>query len=68
MTNGEPLALRPTEAAKALGISLRHLWQLTHDGHIPCVRVGSGKRKTVLYPMDVLSAWLRTSARMGGAE
>src|SRR5581483_5099992 len=36
-----PLALRPREAAKALGISARHLWQLTKDGHIPCVRVGS---------------------------
>jgi excisionase family DNA binding protein len=41
------LALRPRDAAKALAISPRHLWQLTKDGHIPCVRVGTGKRKTV---------------------
>src|SRR5437660_82609 len=27
-----PLALRPRDAAKALGISPRLLWQLTHDG------------------------------------
>ena len=53
-----PLALRPREAAKALGISTRHLWQLTKDGHIPCMRVGSGRRKTVLYPVDVLRTWL----------
>ncbi len=53
-----PLALRPREAAKALGISARHLWQLTKDGQIPCVRVGSGKRKTVLYPTAQLQAWL----------
>ena len=53
-----PLALRPREAAKALGISARHLWQLTKDGQIPCVRVGSGTRKTVLYPVAVLRAWL----------
>ena len=53
-----PLALRPRNAAKALGISPRLLWQLTKDGHIPCVRVGSGKRKTVLYPLADLQAWL----------
>jgi len=57
-----PLALRPREAAKALGISPRHLWQLTKDGHIPCVRVGAGTRKTVLYPVAELEAWLRRQA------
>ena len=57
-----PLALRPREAAKALGISPRLLWQLTHDGHIPCVRVGSGKRRTVLYPTANLQAWLSQQA------
>jgi excisionase family DNA binding protein len=56
------LALRPREAAKALGISPRLLWQLTHDGHIPCVRVGSGKRRTVLYPTADLQAWLTRQA------
>lgn len=53
-----PLALRPREAAKALGISPRHLWQLTKDGLIPSVRVGAGKRRTVLYPVAELQAWL----------
>jgi excisionase family DNA binding protein len=57
-----PLALRPREAAKALGISPRLLWQLTHDGLIPCVRVGSGKRRTVLYPVADLQAWLTRQA------
>jgi excisionase family DNA binding protein len=57
-----PLALRPREAAKALGISPRHLWQLTHDGRIPCARVGSGKRRTVLYPVAELQAWLTRQA------
>jgi predicted site-specific integrase-resolvase len=63
-----PLALRPREAAKALSISPRHLWQLRKDGQIPCVRVGSGKRKTVLYPVIELQAWLSqksTSAKGG---
>jgi excisionase family DNA binding protein len=64
-----PLALRPREAAKALGISARHLWQLTKDGHIPCVRVGSGARKTVLYPVADLQAWLtRQAAAAKGGE
>jgi excisionase family DNA binding protein len=65
-----PLALRPREAARALGISARHLWQLTKDGHIPCVRVGSGTRKTVLYPVAELQTWLarQTAAKEGGQE
>ncbi len=70
MMNGTPdlltatrrLALRPAEAAKALGISARLLWQLTHDGVIPCVRVGSGKRKSVLYPVAMLEQWLAEQA------
>ena len=68
-TNPSPLALRPREAAKALGISARHLWQLTKDGHIPCVRVGSGKRRTVLYPVADLQAWLaRHAVAANGGE
>jgi excisionase family DNA binding protein len=64
-----PLALRPREAAKALAISPRLLWQLTKDGHIPCVRVGSGTRKTVLYPVADLQAWLtRQAAQAKGAN
>lgn len=57
-----PLALRPREAAKALGISPRLLWQLTHDGVVPCVRVGGGKRQAVLYPTADLQAWLSRQA------
>ncbi len=66
----QTLALRPREAAKALGISPRLLWQLTHDGHIPCVRVGSGKRRIVLYPVADLQAWLsrQAEAAKGGDD
>jgi len=54
-----PLALRPREAAKALGISPRLLWGLTAPrGPIPCLRIGHGKRQTVLYSVDSLKAWL----------
>lgn len=59
----ESLALRPREAAKALGISPRTLWGLTAPrGPIPCVRVGHGKRQTVLYSVAELQAWLSTDA------
>ena len=57
-----PLAMRPREAAVALGISPRLLWQLTKDGQIPCVRVGTGTRKTVLYSVDELKTWLARRA------
>lgn len=67
-STSSPLALRPRDAAKALGISPRLLWQLTKDGHIPCVRVGNGKRRTVLYPVTELQAWLtrQATAAKGG--
>jgi excisionase family DNA binding protein len=48
------LALRPREAARALGISDRTLWQLTADGVVPCVRL----KKAILYPVDALRSWL----------
>ena len=60
-----PLALRPRDAAKSLGISPRHLWQLTKDGHVPCVRIGTGKRQSVLYPIAELQAWLTRKAAAG---
>ncbi|MBX3405060.1 MAG: helix-turn-helix domain-containing protein [Phycisphaeraceae bacterium] len=49
-----PLSLRPKDAARALGIGERALWQLTRDGHIPHVKLG----RCVLYPTDALRAWL----------
>lgn len=66
-----PLALRPREAAKALGVSVRTLWGLTAPrGPIPCVRVGVGARKTVLYPVADLRAWLsrQAEAAKGGGD
>ena len=54
--NGNPprLALRPKEAAKALGIGERLLWSLTNRGVIPHVKLG----KAVLYPIGELERWL----------
>ncbi|WP_407936158.1 helix-turn-helix domain-containing protein [Gemmata algarum] len=62
------LALRPRDAARVLGVSARTLWGWTQAGLVPCVRVGSGKRKTVLYPVADLQAWLtrQSEAAKGG--
>lgn len=59
------LSLRPKDAAKALGIGQRKLWELTHPrGPIPCVRVGTA----VLYPYHLLQAWLAQEAAKGGDQ
>ena len=60
------LALRPRDAAKALGISPRKLWQLTKDGVIPSLKAG----RTVLYPTAELQAWLsrEAEAAKGGGD
>ncbi len=58
-----PLALRPRDAAKVLGISPRTLWQWTRDGVVPSVRVGSGQRKILLYPIALLQEWLERNAQ-----
>lgn len=55
------LALRPRDAARALGISPRLLWTLTQAGRVPCVRLG----RAVIYPVDGLSAWLADESAKG---
>jgi excisionase family DNA binding protein len=57
------LALRPREAAKALGIGERLLWSLTSRGLLPHARVG----RRVVYPIPALEAWLAARAK-GGTE
>ena len=52
------LALRPTQAAAALGICERLLWQKTKAGEIPHVRIG----RAVVYPVALLETWLREQA------
>ncbi len=48
------LALRATEAARALGISPRKLFTLSKAGEVPHVRVDG----VVLYPLHALRHWL----------
>lgn len=64
------LALRPREAARMLSISERTLWSMTAPrGPIPCARIGTGKRQTVLYSVPALEAWLSSeTTRTNGGE
>jgi len=54
----KPVVLRYREAAKLLGVSPRTLWLWTKKGIVPHVRVGLGRRKLILYPIDELKSWL----------
>ena len=55
------LALRPKQAARALGIGERLLWSKTHAGEIPHVRIG----RAVVYPVDRLRDWLVQESKGG---
>jgi len=55
------MLLRPTEAARALAISPRKLWELTNTGEVPSVRIGRALR----YRPESLSEWLELQARNG---
>jgi len=56
-----PLALRPREMAKALGVSERTLWELTNRREIPFVKIG----RCVVYPTDLAREWLAANAEGG---
>ena len=60
------LALRPREAASALGISARKLWEITADrtSGIPHCRFG----KAVIYPVGLLAAWLASRVEKNSAK
>ncbi len=53
-----PLALRPRDAAAALGVSERLLLEWRRNHGLPYVRLG----ETVLHPVDEIRAWLRAKS------
>lgn len=55
------LALRPKDAAKALGISERLLWDWSRQHGLPTVRVG----RVILFPIDAIKAWLNSRCTTG---
>lgn len=57
----EPILLNPEQAAVALAISPRMLWQMTKKGEIPCVRLG----RSVRYSVTELRRWAAERATGG---
>lgn len=55
----EPMLLTPRQAARALSISERTLWQRTKDGVIPSIKVGH----LVRYCPDDLRNWIRRASK-----
>ncbi len=58
------LALSERDAARALGISPRTLWELRTRGEVPYRRIG----RRVLYSVDALRAWLTGSRPKGAGD
>lgn len=55
------ILLTPPEAAEALAMSERRLWELTQRGEIPCVRNG----RSVRYRTRALEDWAERNERKG---
>jgi hypothetical protein len=69
----EPLALRPRQAAVALGVSESTLGRLTKAGAIPCIRLVSPmskkrQRTITLYEPAVLKEYLAANRLVVGKE
>lgn len=62
------IALRLKEAAQALGVSSRWLWQQAKEGRIPHVRVQVGRKAVLLFPVEQLRDWLQREAHAEGGE
>lgn len=60
----ERVLLKPEEAAAAMGISPRLLWQLTNEGDLPVVRIG----RSVRYDPADLRAWVQSQKTRGPGE
>ncbi len=54
----EPLAVRPKQAARLIGVSERTLFNLTKRGELRAVRLGTAKQSGVLYPVAELRRFL----------
>jgi excisionase family DNA binding protein len=56
------MLLTALHAAKALAISPRTLWELTHRGEIPCIKIG----RAVRYDPEDLRAWINARKERSG--
>ena len=59
----EKLALRPTEAAEAIGVSRSRAYALIAKGELPSVRIGNSVR----VPVDALRRWIESRTSAGDA-
>jgi len=57
------LAMNQTQAAEALGVSVRTLRTWTRQGRVPHVQIG----RMVRYPTDRLMAWIEEITK-GGSQ
>jgi len=55
------LGLAAKDAAKAVGIGVRLLWELTNKRQIPHLRIN----RRVVYPVDLLRQWMAEQAEGG---
>ena len=64
------LLFKSREAAEALGISERTLWELTARGEIPVIRIpGRGKEaRSLRYDVDDLRAWIDRQKAAGNQQ
>ena len=58
----DPLLMRPTEAARTLGISRSRIYELIRSGVLPSVRVGSSVR----IPVAELRMWITSQLMRSG--
>jgi excisionase family DNA binding protein len=60
----ERLALRPSEAAEAIGVCRQTVYALVRRGELPVLRIGTAVR----IPTESLRQWIRTKALENRAE
>jgi excisionase family DNA binding protein len=60
------LAVRPREAAKLLGVSVRTLQEYRRRGLIRAVKIGRGRRAVVLFEVDELKRFLAENREGAG--
>lgn len=58
-----PLALKPKQAAKLMGIGTNAIYNLCHRADFPAIKVGAG----YIIPTDALRNWLLRQAEQESA-
>ena len=55
----EQLAVRPLDAAKAIGVGRTQIYNLLRTGQLPSVRIG----KSIRVPVEALRAWMKAQTK-----